>query len=66
MKTTIDLPDELLERTRIAAARLHTSISHWDAMILAAARTSGARELLTEDLHHGQDYDGGRIVNSFR
>ena len=34
-------------------------------MILAAARTSGARELLTEDLNHGQDYGGVRVVNPF-
>ena len=40
-------------------------LSLWDAMILAAARTSGARELLTEDLNHGQDYGGVRVVNPF-
>lgn len=41
-------------------------LSLWDAMILAAAQTSGARELLTEDLNHGQDYDGVRATNPFR
>ncbi len=41
-------------------------LSLWDAMILAAARISGARELLTEDLNHGQDYDGLRVLNPFR
>ena len=40
-------------------------VSLWDAMILAAAQTSGARELLTEDLNHGQDYGGIRAVNPF-
>jgi predicted nucleic acid-binding protein len=40
--------------------------SLWDAMILAAAQASGARELLTEDLNHGQDYGGVRVVNPFR
>lgn len=40
-------------------------LSLWDAMILAAARTSGARELLTEDLNHGQDYGGIRVINPF-
>jgi predicted nucleic acid-binding protein len=40
-------------------------ISLWDAMIVAAAQTSGARELLTEDLNHGQDYGGVRAVNPF-
>ena len=41
-------------------------LSLWDAMILSAAHTSGARELLTEDLNHGQDYDGVRVINPFR
>jgi len=41
-------------------------LSFWDAMILAAAQTSGARELLSEDLSHGQDYGGIRVVNPFK
>lgn len=41
-------------------------ISFWDALILAAARESGASELVTEDLSHGQDYDGVRALNPFR
>jgi predicted nucleic acid-binding protein len=41
-------------------------LSLWDAMILAAAHTSGASELLTEDLTHGQDYGGIRVLNPFR
>lgn len=40
-------------------------LSLWDAMIVAAAQTSGARELLSEDLNHGQDYGGVRVVNPF-
>lgn len=40
-------------------------LSLWDAMIVAAAQTSGARELFTEDLNHGQDYGGVRAVNPF-
>ena len=32
----------------------------------AAAQASGARELLTEDLNHGQDYGGVRVVNPFK
>lgn len=40
-------------------------LSLWDAMIVAAAQTSGARELYTEDLNHGQDYGGIRVVNPF-
>jgi predicted nucleic acid-binding protein len=41
-------------------------ISFWDALILAAARVAGATELVTEDLNHGQDFDGIRAVNPFR
>lgn len=35
--------------------RKRFQLSLWDAMILAAAKASGASELLTEDLSHGQD-----------
>jgi predicted nucleic acid-binding protein len=40
-------------------------LSLWDAMILAAAKTSGARELLSEDFNHGRDYGGIRAINPF-
>jgi predicted nucleic acid-binding protein len=40
-------------------------LSLWDSMILAAAHASGARELLTEDLNHGQEYGRVRAVNPF-
>ena len=42
------------------------NVSLWDALIVAAARASGATELITEDLNHGQDYGGVRVVNPFR
>lgn len=42
------------------------NLSLWDAMILAAARTSGATELITEDFNHTQDYGGVRAVNPFK
>lgn len=40
-------------------------ISLWDSLILAAARASGASELITEDLNHDQDYGGVRALNPF-
>lgn len=40
-------------------------ISFWDALILAAARKAGAGQLITEDLNHGQDYDGINVINPF-
>lgn len=41
-------------------------LSLWDAMILAAARNSGATELISEDFSHGQDYAGIRAINPFK
>jgi predicted nucleic acid-binding protein len=41
-------------------------LSIWDALILAAARASGASEIFTEDFNHGQDYGGIRAINPFR
>ena len=34
-------------------------------MILAAAESSGARELLSEDLNHGQNYGQVGVINPF-
>jgi len=41
-------------------------ISYWDAAVVSAARVLGCRELLSEDMSHGQQIDGVRIVNPFR
>ena len=46
--------------------QVHWQLSLWDAMILAAARSCGAQELVTEDFSHGQDYEGVRAFNPFR
>ncbi len=46
--------------------RTRWQLSLWDAMVLAAARHCGARELCSEDFNHGQDYGGVRVVNPFR
>lgn len=40
-------------------------LSLWDSMILAAAQASGARELITEDLNDGQQFDLVRARNPF-
>jgi predicted nucleic acid-binding protein len=44
--------------------RLHR-ISYWDALVLHSARKSGCRIVLTEDMQHGQEFDGVKIVNPF-
>ncbi len=41
-------------------------ISFWDALIVSAATAASCGYLLTEDLQHGQDFDGVLIVNPFR
>ena len=40
-------------------------VPYWDAAILAAAKAAGCREVLSEDLNPGQDYDGIIVVNPF-
>lgn len=45
--------------------RRRFGISHWDSTILAAAHDSGCDILYTEDLDHGRDYDGVKVINPF-
>jgi predicted nucleic acid-binding protein len=40
-------------------------LSLWDAMVIAAAQTAQAPVLYSEDMNHGQDYGGVRVVNPF-
>jgi predicted nucleic acid-binding protein len=56
---TIELMDIALE------IRARWRVSYWDAAIVAAARMLGCDMLLTEDLQHGQVFDGVRVVNPF-
>ncbi|SRR5258708_1993917 len=41
-------------------------ISYWDAAIVEAAREMGCDTILSEDLNHGQDYGGVKVINPFR
>jgi predicted nucleic acid-binding protein len=50
---------------RAAVLSGEASISFWDALIVVAASRSGARTLYTEDLNHGQEILGVRVVNPF-
>jgi predicted nucleic acid-binding protein len=47
------------------ALRARFSLSHWDAMLLAACKESGVTTLYSEDMGAGTDYDGLTIVNPF-
>ena len=55
-------PSDVLAGIDMARER---QLSFWDALILVAARRSGATLLLTEDLQHGAEIDGVRIENPF-
>jgi len=46
--------------------RIAYGLSYWDAAIVAAARALGCRELVSEDMTHGREVEGVRIVNPFR
>jgi predicted nucleic acid-binding protein len=62
--TVVDNDLGLLLRALELQTRWKTSL--WDALILAAAHQAGASELITEDLNHGQDYGGVKVLNPFR
>lgn len=50
---------------RAIASSQRFQISYWDAAVLEAARTAGCATVLSEDLQHGQDFDGVRVINPF-
>ena len=53
----------------LVQAAVHRSItsqlSHWDSLIVETAIEAGATSLLTEDLQHGQNFDGLLVVNPY-
>jgi predicted nucleic acid-binding protein len=51
----------------LAAIDLHRlqKLSFWDSLIVRSARAGGCTVLVTEDLQHGQDYEGVRVENPF-
>lgn len=46
--------------------RRRYKLSQWDATILAAARELGCDVVYSEDMNHGQDYGGVRVINPFK
>jgi predicted nucleic acid-binding protein len=40
-------------------------ISYWDAAVIEAARMTGCRTVLSEDLADGSDFGGVRVMNPF-
>jgi predicted nucleic acid-binding protein len=59
-ETTVPLIQAALETKR------RHRISYWDAAVVEAARLLACDVLLSEDLAHGRNYDGVRVVNPFR
>jgi predicted nucleic acid-binding protein len=41
-------------------------LSFWDAQIVQSAASLGCRQLLSEDLNHGQAYGEVKVINPFR
>lgn len=41
-------------------------LSYWDGAILAAAQAAGCDEVYSEDLNHGQNYGGVRVIDPFQ
>jgi predicted nucleic acid-binding protein len=40
--------------------------SYWDSAIIAAARALGCRKLYSEDMSHGREVEGIKIIDPFR
>ncbi|MFZ0215324.1 MAG: PIN domain-containing protein [Candidatus Dormiibacterota bacterium] len=59
----IALDVDLLESAWAGSSRWR--LSHWDALIVAAAQRAHCASLLTEDLQPGQDFAGVRVVSPF-
>ena len=55
------------ERSILGALELEGryKLSFWDSLILQAAKISGVETVYSEDLNHGQLYDGVQVVNPF-
>jgi predicted nucleic acid-binding protein len=41
-------------------------LAYWDAAIVAAARALDCRDLLSEDMNHGQKFENVTVYNPFR
>lgn len=55
-------PDSVL---RALGLQQRFQTSYWDASILVAALELGCDTLYSEDLNHGQEYDGVKVINPF-
>jgi predicted nucleic acid-binding protein len=66
LATQVPVQPVTLELVLIAVSlRRRFQVSHWDATIIAAALQLGCKTLYSEDLNHGQNYDGVQVINPF-
>lgn len=63
-RPVVDLTPDLFLRAIELKNRYR--IGYWDAAVVGAALTLGCHTLYTQDLNHGQDYDGLCAVDPFR
>ena len=69
VKTWLNFPTiSLGPATVLRALEIHERfrVNYWDAAIIAAAAELGSHTIYTEDLSHGQNYDGVTVINPFR
>lgn len=54
--------------TFLTALAIHAryQLSHWDSLIIASARETACSIVYSEDMNHGQTYDGVQVINPFR
>lgn len=57
----------LTTETFLCALGIHAryQLSHWDSLIIASALGTGCTIVYSEDLNHGQCYDGVQAINPF-
>lgn len=61
----VAVPDVADAQAAIDLHRLH-GFSFWDGLILRAAKQSGCRVLLSEDMQDAREIDGVQIMNPFK
>jgi predicted nucleic acid-binding protein len=59
----VETTPSIVERAWYLESRYQ--LSWWDALIVASAQHAGCHTLLTEDLQHGQDFDGVVVRSPF-
>ena len=66
MSCTNVLPVDEATTRKSAEIAIRNQISNWDALIIASALLFGCETLYSEDMQHGQIFDGRlKIVNPF-